>query len=69
MQLVLHVLKGTHEFSKLVLTTMALLMDQSRSVLPAQVGQSAGIWGVVAGKMYARALDLSFIFRPARPDE
>ena len=26
---------------------------------PASVGQSAGIWRVVAGKMYARALDLS----------
>ena len=26
---------------------------------PAPVGQSAGIWRVVAGKMYARALDLS----------
>ena len=26
---------------------------------PAPVGQSAGIWRVVAGKMYARALGLS----------
>ena len=26
---------------------------------PAPVGQSAGIWGVVAGKLYVRALDLS----------
>ena len=26
---------------------------------PAPVGQSAGIWRVVAGKIYARALDLS----------
>ena len=26
---------------------------------PAPVGQSAGIWRVVAGKMYVRALDLS----------
>ena len=36
-------LNGTHEFSVLVLGRMALLMDQSRSVLvPAPVGQSPG---------------------------
>ena len=42
---------------------------------PATVGQSAGIWRVLAGKMYARALDLPFklastsSFWSARPDE
>ena len=40
---------------------------------PAPVGQSVGIWIVVAGKMCARALDLSIstgqdrFFWPARP--
>ena len=29
---------------------------------PAPVGQSAGIWRVVAGKMYVRALDL-YVFK------
>ena len=29
-----HFLNGTHEFSELILTRMALLMDQSCSVLP-----------------------------------
>ena len=42
---------------------------------PAQVGQSARIWRVVAGKMYARALELSIktgqgsSVRPARTDK
>ena len=44
---------------------------------PAPVGQSAGIWRVVAGEMYARALDFPFTetgqnqffsFRPAWTD-
>ena len=47
-------LNRTHEFSELVLVRMALLIDS-----PALVGQSTGIWRVVAGKMYASALDLS----------
>ena len=36
-------LNGTHEFSELVPARMALLMNQSRSVLPLQ----SGIWKVV----------------------
>ena len=50
-------LNETHEFSELVLARVALLMDQGR--FPTPVGQSAVIWRVVAGKLYARALDLS----------
>ena len=44
-------LNGLHKFSELVLARMALLMDQ-RALLSsfALVGQSIGIWRVVAGK-------------------
>ena len=52
-------LNGTYQLSELVPAGMALLMVQSRSVLLLRLGQSAGIWRVVAGKMCARALDLS----------
>ena len=50
---------GTHEFSELVLVRMALLIDRSSSVLPLRsVNARELIWRVVAGKMYARALEL-----------
>ena len=52
-------LNGTHKFSDLVLTRLALLMDQKPLSSPAPVGKSAGILRVVTGKMYARALTLS----------
>ena len=49
-------LNGTHEFSELVLARMALLMDQSRSVLPLRLAKTRESGG---GNTCARALDLS----------
>ena len=68
------VLNGTHKFSDLVLTRLALLMDQKPLSSPAPVGKSAGILRVVTGKMYARALTLSIYTDQktvlfGRPDE
>ena len=57
------------------LARMVLLNWSETLSSPAPVGQSAGIWRIVAGKMYARALDLPFklartsSFRPARTDK
>ena len=51
-----------HEFSisELVLASMSLGVHGLEPLSsPAPVGQSAGIWRVVAGKMYERILDLS----------
>ena len=51
---------SSHEFAELVLARIALLMDQSLSVHPLRrLSQNAGIWRVVAGKIYARTLGLS----------
>ena len=54
-------LQGTRVFSELVLARMFLVDVRGSEPIssPAPAGQSAGIWRVVAGKMYARALDLS----------
>ena len=49
-------LNGTHEFSELVAAKMALLMDQSRSVLPLRWGKAREFGELWREKLCARAL-------------
>ena len=52
-------LNGTHEFSELVLTRTALLMDQSGSVLPFQSVKTRELTELWREINFVRALDLS----------
>ena len=52
-------LSGLGEFLELLRARMSPARGSEPLSSPVPVGQSAGIWRVVAGKMYARALDLS----------
>ena len=60
-------LSGARKLSELVLARMAVLMDQSRSVLPLP---SVKVGELSAKKMYARAIEMARTssFRPARTD-